>query len=1146
MSERPLLDPLPSFITDKQRQAANPQSSIWVEANAGSGKTRVLTDRVLRLMLNGVPPDQILCLTYTKAAAAEMRQRLADRLAAWTLADDLKLARELTDLLGQRPSAEALQRARTLFVVTLETPGGLKIQTIHAFCESMLHRFPTEAGVPFDFTVVDDYERDTMVLEAGERVIAAGIKGDPVLSGPVEVLFDALSDFAIAKAIDLALNEQARLKHVLADRPGAKRRLRQLARYVEGPSSGHLKMAIETETLLLAGDCREVVRLLGGDATKTRGIRFCDVLARANLDRPSFDDLLAAFLTAEGEPRGNLMPKKEAGLYPDLFARLEAERDRIHALSLEVTRAALVERSEALLDVLGAILDRYEAEKRARSLLDFDDLVAKMSRLLRDDTQGLWVRYKIDGGLTHILVDESQDTNPEQWQVIDALASEFFVAGGIDRPRTLFAVGDGKQSIYSFQGAEPALFQESGERYKRLAEAGEFPFRSVHLETSFRTLPGVLGAVDQVFLDEGRRAAVLAGERVQHSTARRDIGGTVTLWPPVRELEDEADPNAWPLEIPRDARSASRQVAERIAAEVAGWVRDRRPLGARGRAVRPDDVLILVQSRSALFHEIIRALHRFGLSTPGADRLAVTGHIAVLDLMALGDVLLNTADDLQLAALLRSPLFGLSEEELYDLAEPRTGRLWSALRDSSIPKAVEANERLRAWRSRLDFDRPYGFFAQVLHAEGGLKRFHERFGREVDDVFAEFLELALAHEQTPQPSLQGFLAAMRSRDVMIKRELNERGGGVRVMTVHGAKGLEAPIVILADAASKPDARQTSRPVYLPLVAPGPLLLHASSKADHVPETMVLRDREAARQQAEYWRKLYVGMTRAEDELYVTGMLTKQARLDDTWYEAIETSLRPLSEILTNAAGEETAILYPRDRPSSAAALAEVEAPPAPVDQPFVPRPLPAYRAVPVVRPSSAFTEADETKVLATHAEAIVDADTARKRGIAIHALLQHLGRVPFAARGRVAKSALAALVPEAPELHDEIARKALSILDRLELSFLFGPDTRAEVPFFANALRSGKPVRLAGRFDRIVVEPDRVLVVDFKSDANAPKNLADVPPAYLTQLGLYALVASQLFPTCRVEAAILWTSLESLLELPGDVLAQATLGFTMR
>jgi len=1142
MSERPLFDPLPQHVIDLQRQAADPDTSTWVEANAGSGKTRVLTDRVLRLMLSGVRPDQILCLTYTKAAAAEMRQRLSDRLAGWTLADPATLLGELTALLGTRPEAALAERARTLFVTALETPGGLKIQTIHAFCESVLHRFPTEAGVPFDFKVVDDYERETMVLEAREKVIAAGIHGDGALRQPVEVLFDALSDFKIAEAIEQALGENSKLKQIVADKAGAKQRLRRLVKLPAGETSQSI---LDEIVRGYPFGPAEHAQLLAVCPAKAGGTRFEDKLA--GLARGiTVDALFEVYLTKDGTvPKG--FPKKAIvdGL-PQLWQAFADEAERLERLGQRLTRAALIERSEALLDVLAAISARYEAEKRARSLLDFDDLVTRMGQLLRDPAQGLWVRYKIDGGLTHILVDESQDTNPEQWQVIDALVEEFFEPGGIERPRTLFAVGDGKQSIYSFQGADPEKFLETGREYAIRAMGGGYRFREVYLDTSFRTLGGVLAAVDEVFRRPDLQEGVLASRQVRHRTARRDPGGTVTLWPPVRELDDDADPDQWPLEIPRDMRSAARQVAERIAGEVAGWIAAQRPLAARGRAVRPDDVLILVQSRSSLFHEIIRALHRVGLPTPGADRLAVTGHIAVLDLLALGDVLLNTADDLQLAALLRSPLFGLSEAELYALAGERASSLWEALRQSSAPLAMAANQTLRAWRSRLDFDRPYGFFAQVLHAEGGLKRFHARFGREVDDVFAEFLELALAHEQMTQPSLQGFIAAMRSREVTIKRELNERGGGVRVMTVHGAKGLEAPIVILADAASKPDARQTSRAVYLPILKPGPLLVHASSKSDHVPETLVLREREADKQQAEYWRKLYVAMTRAEDELYVTGALTKQAKLDGTWYEAIESALRPLGESVAGPDGAEAAVLYPAERPPARpVAASAVRAAPL-LPEPLQLPPLPAPVIVPVVRPSSAFVPADPLTALETAAEAALDADTARRRGIAIHALLQHLGRVPPAQRPGVAAKALETLLPQAPDLHAGILSRALSILGNPAFAELFGPDSRAEVPFLARARRNGEDVTLAGRFDRLVVTRDKVIVVDFKSDATAPRDPAQVPQAYLTQLGLYALVARQLYPQLPVTAGILWTSLESLLELPREALAEASRGFTMR
>ena len=1144
MSRR-LHDPIPEDIVRSQRQAADPKSSVWVEANAGSGKTHVLTERVLRLLLEDVRPEEILCLTYTKAAAAEMRRRVSERLSAWTLLGNAALDTQLSRLTGEAVTPARRLRARTLFAHALETPGGLKIQTIHAFCEAILHRFPVEAGVPFDFTVIEDHEHEAMILAARESVLSSGLRGaGNGEARAVETLFELMSDFVIGEAIDAALADSRRLRRVLADLDGSKARLRRLAGIRPGETRADLRREAVERSAFPHEDWPRLFAYLPPDPSRTKNLRFVDKLF-ALRHRPVDAELLfEAFLGKEWEPYKN----RNTGGITDtaLAAAVGAEHDRLAALAPKLRVANLVARSEALLDVLSAISCRYEADKRSRSQLDFDDLVERLAALLRDTAQGPWVQYKLDAGIIHILVDESQDTNAEQWEVVNLLAREFFAgAGQVERLRTLFAVGDGKQSIYSFQGADPSLFGASGRDFAERALAVGAQFSRTPLHTSFRTLPGVLRAVDLVFDSDDMREAVLADAEVKHFTARSDEGGTVTLWPPVQQTGDLVAGNEWPLEAPDALQSAPRKVALRIARTISGWIEQGRPLGPRGRAVRPDDVLILVQTRSSLFHEIIRALIRAGLPTPGADRLAVTSHIGVLDLLALGDVLLNPADDLQLGALLRSPLFDVDEDTLYALAQPRPdgAHLWDALRVSTLPAAAAAYRQLHAWRGRLDFDRPFELYAGILYGEGGLRRFHARMGSEIDDVFAEFLDLALAHEQTENPSLQGFLAAMRSREVAIKREL-PGAGGVRVMTVHGAKGLESPIVILADAASKPQGRQLAKPVILQ--ADPPLFVHASRAKDHVPATLTLREEDEARQMQEYWRKLYVGMTRAEDELYVTGTLTPGRdagkQLEGTWYEAIERTLRPHGDII---GGPEPALVYPRERPEPkpVAALAHpaVTVPPR-LDLP----PLPPRRHLEVVRPSSAYVPSEEMRVFETAAEAVMDAELARRKGLALHALLQHLGRVAPPDRDRIARKALPVLLPDHPGEHEALANKAISILGRPEFAHLFGPDSRAEVPFLADASRDGTPVRLAGRIDRLVVEPRRVLVVDFKSDATATPDPKSVPPAYRMQLSIYALVATQLFPGRQVDAAILWTSLESLLELPGEVLAEAARSFTMR
>jgi len=1132
-------------VVASQRRASDPQSSVWVRANAGSGKTYVLTERVMRLLLAGVRPEEILCLTYTKAAAAEMRRRVAGRLADWALLPEAELVARLTRLENRPPTTDTLLRARTLFAHALETPGGLKINTIHAFCESVLHRFPLEAGVPFDFAVIEEAEADDLILAAREAVLAEGLRGGTGISPAVETLFELMSDNAIGRAIDAALAEGRKLRHVRDDPGGAKARLRAFLGVPPTETLAALEAELLAATLLEPGDCRQVVELCHG---AVGGNRCADYLAAANLARPSLDHLFSAFLVGdEGEPRKSLLPKALRLARPELAERLEAERDRLVVANQRRKAMLIVARSEALLDVLAEIVTRYERQKRARSRLDFDDLIERLGALFADPAQADWVRYKLDAGITHVLVDESQDTNPEQWHVVKQLADEFFVGdSAVERPRTLFAVGDEKQSIYSFQGAEPALFVETGRRYRQAALAVDRRFEEVPLHTSFRTLQGVLEAVDLVFAAPAQQQAVLSGDQpVVHDTARPEAGGTVTLWPPLQDVEPAVDAENWPLEPQEMVKSAARRLAERLAGEIAGWLTAGRRLGARDVAVRPGDILILVQSRSLLFAELIRALGQRNIPTPGADRLAVTGHIAVLDLLALADVLLTPADDLQLAALLRSPLFDISEDDLMALAAGRSGTLWQALPASSLPQAQEAAARLRRWRGELDFDRPFEFYAEILYRDGGLRRFHARLGAEVDDVMAEFLDLALAHEQTQNPSLQGFVAAMRARDVSIRRELAEAAGGVRVMTVHGAKGLEAPIVILADAASTPGSGQ-SPPVFVMKDAPGPLFVHAANKRQHVPASTALRDAAGAAEAAEYWRKLYVGMTRAEDELYVTGYLTRLGRIEDTWYAAIEAALDSGARRIADAEGRVLAKVFPAAAGDVAAFGVSAALAALPADGPLHLPPLPRPSPIQMVTPSSAYAASDPGRVLATAAESLGDAEQAREAGLALHALLQHLPNVARAERQKIVEKALPVLLPNAPQRHAELARKALAILDNPAFAELFGPTSRAEVPFLLEAKRGGTPIRLAGRIDRMVVAKDRVLVVDYKSDAVPAGTVSEIPASYLTQVGLYAHVASQLFPELGVQAGILWTSLESLMIIPPAALRDAVSAFTMR
>lgn len=1132
--------------SEAQRRAADPSASIWVSASAGTGKTKVLVDRVLALLLGGTAPGRILCLTYTRAAAAEMASRVQARLGLWAVAEDAGLDQDIAAL-GLAPDPGLRARARLLFAQVLDCPGGLKIQTIHAFCESLLRRFPIEAGLQPHFQVMDEVTIRACLDEATNAVLLAAER-EPEVAAAFAVLTETLDLDKYDERIKELVHARGRIHRLLAETTLAATRARLAGWLGADPS-------LSEEDLLRAA-CREEsfdgpglrrlagLRARGGTQDITRAEAMAAWLAAPPGDRPAlWQGYLRAYLTLKGEPISSPLSKSVLSLAefgPEDEQCFQAELERVQAIEAARRAQRSWRGSAALLTIARVMLDGYEASKAATARLDYDDLILKTRALLSGSHAAEWVLYKLDGGLDHILVDEAQDTGPDQWDVVRHLAEEFFSGSGSrqDAGRTIFAVGDSKQSIYRFQNADPAAFAAMREHFRSRVETAGRRFEDIPLNVSFRSGDAVLRAVDAVFARSEAAAGVIEGERpLQHRASRLGAGGRVILWPLAVRGEKEVA-QAWAPD-PRGGGGASDPLARlsrEVAAQIHGWI-GREPLPARGRTIHPGDIMILVRRRKGLVDSLVREMKTLGVPVAGVDRMRLADHLAVMDLMALGRFLLLPDDDLTLACVLKTPLFGLDDEDLFALAHGRASSLWQALKDgadaseAARPGWVRARKVLAGLLSRVDYRGPFALFAGLLDAEDGRRRMLAGLGRDAEDPINEFLERALEFERLNGASMQGFLAWMEGGQAEIKRDLDQQSQEeVRIMTVHGAKGLQAPVVVLPDTTSS----TTKLPSILWTGEEGrpPMPLWAPNVGDYAEPHLERHHAIKVAEAEEMNRLLYVAMTRAEDMLVVCGAQGGKTVSEASWYGKIRQGLQGLAEVQPFApvsdAGPWLGDALVLEVPQTAPVPAVAQAPAAlePLDPPaWLTTPAPA-------EPSPSRPLAPSDPGMEPGVQGPLGSGGAQaRRGILVHRLLQDLPSPAPSAREAALDRMLAR--PSLGLSEEERASLRLSVLAVLahpDFAPLFGPGSLAEVPMTGVV---GKVV-LSGRIDRLAVLEGEILAVDYKTGRRIPESAEAVPIAYLRQMALYRAALAQVFPDRPVRCALLFTDGPKLIDLPAE------------
>ncbi len=1140
--------------SEGQRKAALPDHSAWVEANAGSGKTKVLIDRVARLLLKRAEPDSILCVTYTKAAASEMQSRLFARLGDWCVMEEEKLKAELAKLEGrsvEEYTHEDIGLARQLFAKALETPGGLRIETIHAFSGRVLRRFPLEAGVAPGFAELDDDDAaelwDAAFRAMGRRVL----RGDKALVDAARFAAEAGGGKGF-EAIRALLPRRAAIQRYITRAGGIDAAVESLRNQLKAPTLGAdaiLERAMDAELPREQLKRAQAAFASGGKRDQDQA----ELLGTVLSDQPAearFEALRRIIFKTDGglKARTTVFSKSVATEHPivvDLFdvdSPQGSETQRILATTAAINARRLYDRSAALLRLADVLFEDFARRKRARAGLDFDDLIETTAQLLTRQHAAEWVLWKLDGGISHILLDEAQDTSPAQWRILKALTDDIFGGAGAERDflRTLFVVGDQKQSIYSFQGADPEHFLFEKQTFETSARTAKIAYALPDLAMSFRSSPEVLSYVDAVFdTDVFAPDAPFtllppaAADLLRHTPFRRNEPGSVELWP----LEEKPDVEpAEPWTAPRGQENAA-SPKSKLATRIARFIRREIDGGAavweknQQRPTRPGDFLILVRGRTGgLFDGILQALKRENSPVAGADRIQLLDSLAVQDLLNLIRFALCPEDDLALAEILKGPFGGMDDEQLFAVANPRTGRLWPAVQAANLP-IVPFLENVLARRHQP----PFEFLTHALERGVGLPRpgwelILSRFGGPAREPVTALIDRAAAFDAGEAPSLQTFLDSVERRGGEVKRELSGPQDEVRVMTVHGAKGLEAPIVILPDTCS---AHRAERDGVFVTEDGAPIW--AGPKSNDTELSAQLRSLAEARALREHRRLLYVALTRAQDRLIVCGAErgnSKDGHEKTSWYRVCEGAMQRLGATGRGAEIEDGDRMIKRFGAAPELLIAasvtrgSTTALPA-----WLTRPVSLEFKGRLLSPSRLTASGDPPVISpfgAGRAERL-------RRGSLIHLMFEVLPELPPKSRRKAAEAFLRKQPDLSADQRKEMLEATLGVLEDKQFAGVFAPGGRAEAPVIG---RLGDNT-INGRVDRLVIADHEILVVDYKTDRPAPPSLEGVGEAYIAQMAAYRAVLSQRWPERPVRCLLVWTDGPRLMEIPPSTLDRA-------
>lgn len=1061
-------------LETEQLAATSPNKSAWVSAHAGSGKTYILINRFVRLLLEGVHPENILCLTFTKAASAEMSLRLYQKLGEWALCDEEKLHAELEELEGVAPNEERIKKARNLFYLLLEAQNGSKVQTIHAFCQSILNRFPIEAGIYPNFQVMDEYATNAMLKEARMAVLNNAVES----SSEMKIITQNIDAAGFEKIFSEITKKRKLMEVTLYEYP---KKLDKLKRnwgiaQEENHQTIRNKIILERPQNLML-QAVDAMRKYGGPSF----VNLADIIDKNinnELALSFIDNYIDVFFTSTGEPRKKLVNKEISNKMPKTEKILIEEQARIGGIIEKANMVQAIEFANSFAKLAATFLKVFAHLKEQKGFLDYDDLIHKTLALFKTQEVADWVLYRLDSKIDHILIDEAQDTNPEQWQLIEKLSEEFFSGIGYkEQLRSLFVVGDAKQSIFGFQGAAPDDFAKQQKFFFNKARAGKVQWAEISLAKSFRAAPQLLSFIDRVFAELPLNQVFT--KHPPHQAHRTQADGKIEAWDLFSEIKDKEG-----FEI-----RADRHLAITITAKISSLL---------DKGANPKDILILVRRRNDFVDMLIDELKKQNLPIAGSDRLVLGENLAIKDLIALARFVLLPQDDLSLAEILKSPFANLNEDDLMSLAINRGNKsLWEVLsaRASEFPKLVEfLNFCLR----RADFVPVFEFFSEILEVKNMRGNFAYIMGEDIHDPLDAFLNLTLTYEKTHTSNLQSFVEWFAGTQAEIKRDMERGLNEIRIMTIHGAKGLESKIVFFVDIPPT-----TPRDYFLP-IDNIPFL-----RLPNIPisKVEIIKEKKAKQNDFEENRLLYVALTRACDQLYVCGYKNR-GNQQPKWLNTIAKKIEGKTIPQPKEISQTTPSRLNNKKPSIAPPI-------------WISKKFKTTKNERISRSPSSLSDSTENKKTYSVLESKLEESPAKMRGTILHQALQFGKGLNHSQLTKILENKF-----DNHQASAELAQQAINLINNKDLAEIFDQGLN-EIPIKAVFGIPPKEVIFSGKIDRLILDSknQKAIIIDYKSDAE-PK--AEMPEIYKKQLSAYCLMLERIYPNWDLRAAILWTAEERL------------------